>query len=385
MIKFAFEKSILYLCVMGLIYFIRLIEMELIYKYFSFDDSIIYTFLMALGEIIGGLFVYYFIHITSKKTKKMSYLLKKLIGNKLNKKRIDGWFKIIILIILASFFDFEEFIILNDFLSKIKNISISLNSRLDSFSTFISTLLCFYALNYKKGRHQIFSIINIAIFFVITFIIEIIYSTEYNKFLLAFFLNVINLILYPFTDAIERYLGYTNFSNPYGIIAAEGVCTFIMTTFYSIGKNPFGQIKKLYEDLSTGKFVLLVFLLLIYVILSGIINIYKIHCNIFWSPAAKGFVNYFFNPIYLIYTFLCENDFIYKGKQNITYFILNEILSFIFIFLGFVYNEYIILSCFGLEHDTKYGIVTRANNSTRESIHDLQTLVLDDEDANSDD
>ena len=296
------------------------------------------------------------------------------------KKRIDGWTKIIILIILASFFDFEEFIILNDYLSKFKNISISLNSRLDCFATIISSLLCFYALNYKKGKHQIFSIVGIALFFVVLFIIEIIYSTEYNKFLVAFLLNIINLILFPFTDAIKRYLGYLNFSNPYGITAAEGVCTFIMTIFYSIGKDPFGQIKNLHEDLSTSRFVLLIFLLFIYVILSAVVNIYKIHCNIFWSPAARGFVNYLFNPFYLIYSFFCQNDFIYKGKQNITYFILNEILSLIFVFFGFVYNEYIILSCFGLEYDTNYGINKRANRSIRESINDLKTLVIDDND-----
>ncbi len=74
MIKFIFAKSLLYLCLFEFIYYIRLIETKLINKYFSFNDSIFFTFLMSIGEIIGGSSVYFFIRITSKKKKKMSYL-----------------------------------------------------------------------------------------------------------------------------------------------------------------------------------------------------------------------------------------------------------------------------------------------------------------------
>ena len=50
----------------------------------------------------------------------------------------------------------------------------------------------------------------------------------------------------------------------------------------------------------------------------------------------------------------------YKGGQSISFLLLNEFMSIIFIFLGFVYNEYIILLFWGLEHDTRYGIHKRS-------------------------
>ena len=162
-------------------------------------------------------------------------------------------------------------------------------------------------------------------------------------------------------DIIERYLGDNDLSNPFGILAGEGFFIFVLTGFYSIGKDPFGSMKKLYEELETGKFVLLIFLLFLYVILSTVLNVYKIHCNVFLSPIARTLTDYLFNPIYIIYSYFFEDDLKYKGEQNLLFFLLNEFISFIIIFLGFVYNEYIIISCCGLEYDTTHHIGIRAD------------------------
>ena len=141
MIKFIFSKNIIYLSVLQLIYYIRIIEVKLINKYFSFNDPVLFSFLMAIGEIIGGFSMHAFIRKASKKQKKMSYFLKKLIGNKTNKtnkNRGDNLLKIIILIFFAAAFDFIEFIILNDFLSKFNNISGSLQLRFCSIATVVA-------------------------------------------------------------------------------------------------------------------------------------------------------------------------------------------------------------------------------------------------------
>ena len=380
MIKFIFSKNIIYLSVLQLIYYIRIIEVKLINKYFSFNDPVLFSFLMAIGEIIGGFSMHAFIRKASKKQKKMSYFLKKLIGNKANKtnktnkNRGDNRLKIIILIFFAAAFDFIEFIILNDFLSKFNNISGSLQLRFCSIATVVATLLCVYALKFKNGKHRVFSIICIIIFFVIEFIIEILYCAEYNKFLLAFLLTTFNLMLFPFTDVIERYLGDVNFPNPYCIIGGEGVFIFIMTLIYSFWNDPLKQIAKLYKELNLDKFALLVFLLLVYLMLSSVLNIYKIHCNIFYSPVVRTMVNYIYNPLYFIYTFFWENDYIYKGKKNVSLFIINELISLIFTFFAFVYNEYIILSFCELDHDTNYGIHKRASNSIKESNDEINKL-----------
>ena len=316
--------------------------------------------------------------------RRICYFFEKLIRLKNIKKKRDNWVKIIILIFFASFFDFEEFIILNDILSKFENLSISLNLRIAVFASFVTYLLCVYALNFSFRKHEKCSITCIMIFLVIELVIEIIFSTEHIKILLIILLNILNLTLYPFTDVIERYLAENNFSNPYGILSGEGIFVFIMTTFYSLYNQTFEQIKQNHKDMDTKKLILLVFLLFLYMLLSAIINVYKVHCNIFWSPAGRTLFNYILNPIFLIYSFFYENDFIYKGKQNISFFILNEIISLLFTFSGFVYCEFIILSCFGLEHDTQYGIIKRANSSLDFSLDDIKCYDYNNDDNDID-
>ena len=244
-----------------------------------------------------------------------------------------------------------------------KNFSMTISKRYYSIMVITSSLLCKYTLNFKIGRHQIFSLIGNGVVLVFQSLIEISYSIEFGDFFKVFLLAIFNLFFVSFTDVIEKYLGDTNFYNPYGIIMGEGIFVFIMNSFYSIGKNVFGQINQLYENFNGGKFVLLIFLLFLYILLSAIINIYKIHCNIFLSPIKRAFSNYLSTPFLIIYYFFFEGDFKNKkGAQNVTIFVLSEIILFLYLFLGFVYNEYIILSCFNLEHDTNYGIFRRASS-----------------------
>ena len=359
-LRFAFRKSLLYLSIYKIIYYLRSIEITLTNKYLLFNSPILQTFLMAIGEIIGGIAVYLFIRKDFKKQNKRKYFGIQLVKNRANEVRRDGWIKIIILLFFTAFFDFEEFYILNTVLSKITNVSTSINHRFSLITTLVSSLLCTYVLGFKIGRHQKFILISISIIFVVYFGIEVAFSPMDKKFFITFFLNITNLLFITFMDIVERYFGDVDFSNPFGVLAAEGAFLSAMTAIYAIGKDPFGQIKNLYEEYDTGKFVLLLFLLFLYIVLSAGLNVYKVHCNVFLSPVARSLTDYLFNPIYLIYSYFFENDFIYKGEQNITYFLLNEFISIVIIFLGFVYNEYIILSCCNLEHDTSHGIHKRS-------------------------
>ena len=72
----------------------------------------------------------------------------------------------------------------------------------------------------------------------------------------------------------------------------------------------------------------------------------------------------------------------YKGEQSIAYFLVNEFMSFIITFLGFVYNEYIILFCFNLEHDTNYGIHKRSTSFSESNDDDNNSDDDDNEDNN---
>ena len=81
---------------------------------------------------------------------------------------------------------------------------------------------------------------------------------------------------------------------------------------------------------------------------------------------AKSVSSYVLNPIMIIYSFFFQNDFISNGEQNITYFIINIILSIIIVFFGCVYNEFFVLHCFGLDYETHKEIATRAGSQDLE-------------------
>ena len=164
------------------------------------------------------------------------------------------------------------------------------------------------------------------------------------------------MIFTSFNDCTERYLVFYNFINPFIILAGEGLFEIIIAIFFSINKNPFNSLIKKYNEISTEEFALLVFLLFLYYFLSIIINVYKIYCNVIYNPMARSFAKYFLNPFFNIYYYLEEDDF----HNNILYFIICEIINIIIDFFYYVYNEYIILYCCGLEHDTHDEIFERA-------------------------
>ena len=157
----------------------------------------------------------------------------------------------------------------------------------------------FFCIKIQMGKHQKCTLIAISIVLVLYLAMETSFNTEYDKFFKVFFLNILNLLFITFMDVIERYLGDYDFTNPFGILAGEGFVIFILTAFYSIGKNLFGQLKQFYEELETGKYILLIFGLFLYMLLSAGLNIYKIHCNVFFSPVARTLTDYLFNPVFL--------------------------------------------------------------------------------------
>ena len=70
----------------------------------------------------------------------------------------------------------------------------------------------------------------------------------------------------------------------------------------------------------------------------------------------KSLAGYILAPLVNIFFFDDKKLF----YDNVTFFVINEILSIIIGFFGCVYNEFIILFCCGLEYDTKLDISSRA-------------------------
>ena len=127
--------------------------------------------------------------------------------------------------------------------------------------------------------------------------------------------------------------------NPFLILMIEGAFQLILSIFVPIWKNPFEGFKD--EKIKNNK-TLFIILFILYVLLQIVVNIYRIYCNVIYSPMARSLIDYFMNPFLNIY------------------FVVSEILCCVMSFFGCVFNEYIVLYCCGLERETKDEIADRA-------------------------
>ena len=363
MIKISLKRNLLYLLALYISNVVRKVISIIIDEIFHLNAPFIFLYMMSMGEIIGGSAIYIYQILSWKKKKDVKYFRVNVIQEKTSNNLRDGKFKIILLLFLSSFFDFFAFILLI-FYSPKNNISQTIVSRLSSLETISASLICTYALKFKIGKHHNFSLIMISLFLLVTFIIELLYKSNaisIGRFFFVHFLICIRLISLIFTACIERYLAIYNFINPFLILFAEGIFVFIISFFYSINKSPFKEIMSKYEEINTSNFMLLIFMLFLYFICSGLLNSYKIYCNVIYTPMARTLIDYFFNPFFNIYYFIVKDDFC----NNFLYFLISEIFCIIIDFFGCVYNEYIILFCCGLEHDTSDAIIERSLEKER--------------------
>ena len=146
--------------------FLRKIISILISGLFHFNASVIYTFLMFLGELIGGYLVYRyqraFIKNSNKKAKKIKLVHFSIVIEENKMARADGLIKISFLVIMTAFFDFFEFILSTYYIDKIHKISGSLQLRLGGVLILASSLLYWHLLKFQIYKHHIFSLIILA-------------------------------------------------------------------------------------------------------------------------------------------------------------------------------------------------------------------------------
>jgi len=366
MIKLSFRKNLIYLLLCIISYLLRRTLSIVISENFGLDNSLIFCFLMFLGEIVGGLVIYrkQISFLNKTKKKEQNNLAYKYGKKKAELKRADKWPKITILIYFASFFDLIEFIILYNFIPKIADLSATSTLRLCCIITITSSIFCYYTLRFKIGKHQIFSLVIIAICLSIITTFEFIYKPKdiyLGNYILSYLFIICYYIFLSFTDVTERYLYDYNFLNPLFILMTEGISGFITTLLYSIYQNPFKEIEIIKKDIGISKFIILIILLVLYSFISSFVNIYKILCNILYSPMTKSLGAFFLNSGFIIYHFIQKNDFLIDGKSNFFYFIINLVFSILIDFLALIYSEFVILNFCGLADDTHIGIAHRAN------------------------
>ena len=375
-IKFAWRRNLIYPLQLLIWTFLRKVLTIILSKEFNFSKSVIFTLLMFLGEFFAGLIL--FLYQRSFLIKKEAQTTSKqiLIYTQSEMKRPDSKIKILCLIFFAGYFDFIEFILSTNYIPKFIKSSGSLESRLGGILTISSALFFYYLLKFPIFRHQFFSLLIIGICLIIVVISEFIFQ-EINifltygyfllKILLIFFVHFFNSLL----DSSEKYIVEYDFVNYFEVLYLEGLFGFIITFAYSFSEGlDSKQLSKIYSENSGGQFALFIFLLIVYLILCGGRNAFRVVTNKLFSPMTKTLTDYVLNPVYLTINYI-EGDFVSRGKQNIIYFLINLFMSIIITLCGSVYNEIVILFFCGLEKDTYTQVSER---STLNYIQELPEI-----------
>ena len=366
MIKFALRHNLKYPLQLLLWNILRDIELYIIIRFYNFN-SIIYTPLMFLGEFLAGLIIYlYQKQFLSKdlRTKLSRYSSLQFGKIKRLKLNIDGKIKIYYLIFNIAFSDFIQFVI-GIYTSRYINISSSLESRLRGFLTIYNALFYYFILKLPIFKHQFLSLIIIGFCNLIIIINEFVFQEiniflSYTQFIFFFFLILIIQSNSAMIESIEKYLFEFNNLNPFFVLIFEGVFGFILSFIYSLFHSPFDDIILFKKNNSNSDFIILILALILYLILSGLKNSYRVLTTKIYSPMTTTFMDYILNPFFLSYYFVAKDDFISFGQINASYFIINLIISIVLSFIGCVYNEFFILFFCGLERNTHDQIVKRS-------------------------
>ena len=356
---------------------IRTLDKFLIKEFFGFNGSIIYTLLMFSSEGLTGLIIlkYQSKYLKEKKTAilnntRMSIYLAEEEKKAKNIKQI---IKIYGLLFLATFFDFIEFTISVVHIKKYIDISISLEFRFFGVLAISNVLIYVYILKTPIGKHQKLSIIIISTCFMLAIINEFYFQKISELFTYVDFIGALTLIFIKYfflslMDSIDQYLLKFESFDQFKIIIAEGGFGTILTLLYFFVENPMNSLKNVYISSSSSSFVLFIFMLFFYFVISGIRNAFRIMTNKMYSPMVLTLSDNLINPVYVIFNYIYKNDFNTGNGQNVLYFTISLILSIITTLSTFIYNEFIVLFCCGLEHDTHYQISRRATFESIEMI-----------------
>ena len=367
--------------------FIRDILEDVMRYFLDFNVGLTFALLKYLGEFIFGLIIYLYQkkhYLKRNHDDNAQFMGIELITNNISLEIKDNQYKILCLIIFASFFDFIEFIVATELENTLKNCSSSIDERLGGILIIFDAIIYRYVLKFPIFRHQIFSLLIIAICLMVIIATEFIFQDiniffKYGEFVLILFLHCLILFYISFVDIIEKYLFEFDYFNPSKILFLEGLLGFLFSLIYCICKNTILDLKNYFIQRNSKNLALIIILFIIYIILSGISNTFRVVTNKIYSPMVSTLSEYILNPFYLISTLKLNNDFISKGKTNYYYFSINLILSIIISFSVFVYNEFVILYFCKLHHETYQQISFRANNMS--DNRGSQILIDDDEDT----
>ena len=344
----------IYICFIFLLRAIRIILENVV----EYKAKFILALLMLLpNSIFSSIFICFL-----NRQKEPEINNKSLMGNSLiqNEKRslhlLDNQWKILLLVIICSYFNFIDSIS-REFLGLIDS---QFKIRIRIIEILIASIFCRFTIKTRIYKHHIVSLIIISIFLIINMLLESYIYIKIDQFKIEDFLiflgiSFVNGICRVFTDTIEKYLFEYNYLDPFKLLRLEGIfeIVFIFIMSFFKGLNEFKELSKL-DD----KIIYAIILLFLHFVFSGFKNIYKIHTIQLYSPMTRALADAFIDPFIIIYDMIFDTS----SLKNLLDYCVNIICSIITIFFSLVYNEFLIIYSCGLELEVHKEISKRSTN-----------------------
>ena len=323
------------------------------------EVELLYVVLLCIGDLSSGFLVFYtYIKVNClkgkrkesfKSTSNPSY---SLIYNDLSKKR--NKYTLIILTSLLDtiarahglfYFVFVDLYIL-DLLKTIWVIAIDILSRI---------LFSFLILKTKLYKHHIISIIIFCIGFLITAYFGMSgFDSKNDWYYLLFMIS--SRIFYALEDTISKILLTNKFLLPHYLMFLRSSFSLIIIIILIIILSLTSAINfNYYKDLIHSSDLGIEILKKLFIVVSTFFKTFCVFRIIYiFSSQHVGFCNMISCLIQII-----KYSIKYKKINNLILFIF-DIISLIFIVLGaLIFNEMIIVNVFGLNENTKIGIIQK--------------------------
>jgi len=408
MLKLGFRKNNFYPLMLLLFIFLRIV-IEKILKIHPYKKNIdfIISFLIFFSQsLIGGIIYLYYYYRKNKvdeRVLKLGLSFSSSSGSVFmcgTNEIKDYKCKKIWLMIFASFFNFVGCVIRSadvvNFGKKEENNS-QLEIRIRSIQIIISSLLCYFTLRLNIYRHQKLSLIVISILLVIIITFEFIITSSWEYKLLSIIFVILSCSSRAFLDVTEKYLFEYDYINILAMLIYEGLIgVFFFIIYFIANKEYQNQGKNIIKDISYFDWKLVTFILLIilYTIISGFRNAYRVTTNKFYSPMSRALFESTLDPFLFIYNFFTFKTYEESRVKWVFFsFILFSLL--LIAFFSLIYNDFLVLNCCGLDYNTYSGINsrlgddsierkdtvldiahTRSSNSTTDDINNYEMAIL---------
>ena len=383
LIKFALRHNLIYPLLLIICQFIRQEVVIILAKSFEFGSSLAYIPLAFSGEFLGGLLFYLLqkLSFKRKRAEKDHYFMSiKLIQDKAKSglTPADNYLKIAFLIFVTTFIDLAQFIYWAITIPKFQNVSTTLTQRSIGLSTIAVAMYYIYLLKLSIYKHQIFSLIVIGICLVIILGSEFLFQKydiflSIGEFFIALGLIIFKHICAPLVDLLEKYLFEYDYMNPFLLLMFEGLIGVVISCLSFLNPNYFDDFILVFKKNNGWDIVLFIFLIILYIIFSALRNALKMITTKIYSPMIRNLTDNVLTPLYFVVNFFVGSDLQYE-KRNYLYFTINLILSLIILFSSFIYSEFIVLFCCGLETNTHDQISKRAAMFGFDSIYELERI-----------